>query len=83
MNGTVDQSEQTDDMIGTVVFDETEGTVVYKCKEHGDPILIDDVDNVAYSINSHPCESCGSHGTWSIDVECDCGNNHNIIIKVW
>ena len=78
----VDQSEQTDPMIGTVIFDDHEGTVMYECSRCEDPIMIEDVDD-GYEIESNPCETCGSHGTWKIETECDCGNTHNIVIKDW
>ena len=60
--------------------------IFYFCDELKKEIVLkDDISSRKYSISatSQECDMCGSHGSVTMYVDCECGKTHDIEINSW
>ena len=55
--------------------------IIYFCDTLGKEIITKDIDG--FSASSQDCDLCGTHGTITFYVNCECGKYHNIEINSW
>ena len=79
----IDNSEQIDNRIYDVIWDDTEtNTVCFSCKTTEEPIMLEvEKKHIEEDIDS--CDMCGSHGCLYVQVECDCGDRHKVVLSAW
>lgn len=57
--------------------------IVYFCDELKKEIVLKDTSKYSISAISQECDTCGSHGSVTMYVDCECGKNHDIEINSW
>jgi hypothetical protein len=77
----IDNSEQKDESISEVNVNLFEG-VLFQCNNINDTQWFDQ-DEVDIVEDIEDCDLCGSHGTESVNFDCECGEQHQVVIKVW
>lgn len=55
--------------------------IVYFCDILKKEIITNDLSGLSSSESE--CELCGSHGSMTLFVNCECGNHHDIEISSW
>lgn len=60
---------------------EIKGLKVYCEKLHKEVVV--DIKDCYWSGRESECESCGTHGYFSVDFKCECGKNHDVELNSW
>lgn len=42
-----------------------------------------EVEDMDFYSSESECDLCGSHGSTTVEVKCECGNSHTLTIRSW
>jgi len=79
---SIDNSEQEDGNISSVSWVDDESSVMYYCKLSTE-VCVENINEDKIIKTNTPCDVCDSHGKLMIKIDCDCGVEHQLNIKVW